>query len=84
MMVNDEPALWASIPDRLKPNVEAAAKAICRMATNEYSHAMCCIDANDGTCVAFGLYGNEAFAAAKAIDDLQMERLHAGIFGDKI
>lgn len=80
-MVADEPALWATVPDRLKPNVEAAAKAICRSAAG-YDNDTCGCD--DTTCIAFGLYGTEAIAAAMAIDNLQMERLHAGLFGDPI
>lgn len=84
-LVKDEPALWASIPDRLKPNVDAAAKAMCRLRDEGDEHERgtpCnCDPSRGGDCLAFGLWGHQAIAAVTAIDDLQMMRLHSGLFG---
>lgn len=81
-MVDDEPILWDLIPDRLKPNVEAAAIAMCQHRDPDDRADICnCHPERGGECLAFGLYGDLAFAAAKAIDDLQMARLRQGLFG---
>lgn len=79
-MVDDEPALWASIPDRIKPNVDVAAKAMCQHRDPDDLSDICnCHPSRGGQCLAFGLYGDLAFVAAKAIDDFQIDRLIKGL-----
>lgn len=80
-MVDDEPALWATIPDRLKPNVEVAAEAMCRHRSegDEFEDDCTCHLKGGGSCIAFGLYGDLALDAVKAIDELQLRRIASGL-----
>jgi hypothetical protein len=73
-MVLDEPALWATVPERLREKVDVAAVAICK-ASGE------CGDCPGGgrSCVAFGLYGVEAIAAVDALDRLFLGRIMAEV-----
>ena len=66
-MVDDEPALWASIPLAQRNRVLIAAKAMCNH-PDSADDEPCTCDTDGGSCIAFGLYGGMAFAAVKALD----------------
>ncbi len=81
-MVVDEPAMWNLIPERLKPRVEAAAKAMCRSRDTDdddwhdgegRDHCGACDTPAGGSCVAFGLYGQMAIDVVEALDKLDRE-----------
>ncbi len=81
-MVVDEPAMWSLIPDRLKPRVDAAAKALCRSRDTDdddwhegegRDDCRGCDTPEGGSCVAFGLWGQMAIDVVEALDKLDRE-----------
>lgn len=78
-MIRDEPAFYAKIPPRLREQVVIAARAMCRHRDEDADHEACRCDVDGGTCVAFGLYGDHAFAVVDALDRLFLERIIAAL-----
>ena len=71
-MVIDEPALWQSIPEDRREDVARMARAMCEQAAREGGLKPCGCGGDrhpdDGSCIAFGLYGDDAWTAIQTTE----------------